>query len=92
MLSHGGSAPVAEAARLAGATLLSGPAGGVAGGHRTAMDLRRRQYHPFDMGGASTDISIVRSGERPVSSERAHGGHKVALPSLDIVTLGAGGG
>jgi N-methylhydantoinase A len=92
MLSHGGVAPVAEAARLAGATLLSGPAGGVAGAHRAAMDLRALDIIPFDMGGTSTDISIIRGGERPVSSERAVAGHKIALPSLDIVTLGAGGG
>ena len=92
MLSHGGVASVAEAVRLAGATLLSGPAGGVAAAHRTAADLRVENIIPFDMGGTSTDISIVRNGERPVSSERAIAGHKVALPSLDIVTLGAGGG
>jgi N-methylhydantoinase A len=44
------------------------------------------------MGGTSTDIAIVRKGERPVSSERAIAGHKIALPSLDIISLGAGGG
>jgi N-methylhydantoinase A len=92
MLSHGGVAPVAEAVRLAGATLLSGPAGGVAAAHRAAQDLQAGNVIPFDMGGTSTDISIVRGGERPVSSERAIAGHKIALPSLDIVTLGAGGG
>ena len=91
MLSHGGVASVAEAVRLAGATLLSGPAGGVAAAHRAAEDLAGNVI-PFDMGGTSTDISIVRNGERPVSSERAIAGHKIALPSLDIVTLGAGGG
>src|SRR5262245_53333982 len=91
MLSHGGVASVAEAVRLAGATLLSGPAGGVAAAHRAAQDLAGNVI-PFDMGGTSTDISIVRNGERPVSSERAIAGHKIALPSLDIVTLGAGGG
>jgi N-methylhydantoinase A len=92
MLSHGGMASVAEAVRLAGATLLSGPAGGVAAAHRAASDLRTGNLIPFDMGGTSTDISIVRNAERPVSSERAVAGHKIALPSLDIVTLGAGGG
>jgi N-methylhydantoinase A len=91
MLSHGGVASVAEAVRLAGATLLSGPAGGVAAAHRAAQDLAGNVI-PFDMGGTSTDISIVRNGERPVSSERAIAGHRIALPSLDIVTLGAGGG
>ena len=69
-----------------------GPAGGVAAAHRAAQDLRTGNLIPFDMGGTSTDISIVRNGERPVSSERAIAGHKIALPSLDIVTLGAGGG
>ena len=92
MLSHGGVASVAEAVRLAGATLLSGPAGGVAAAHRAAQIFATGNVIPFDMGGTSTDISIVRNGERPVSSERAIAGHKVALPSLDIVTLGAGGG
>ena len=92
MLSHGGLASVEEAVRLAGATLLSGPAGGVAAAQRAASDMQLGNTIPFDMGGTSTDISIVRNGERPVSSHRDIGGHKVSLPSLDIITLGAGGG
>lgn len=92
MLSHGGVATVAEAVRLAGATLLSGPAGGVAAAVRAAQDPGLENLIPFDMGGTSTDISIVRRGERQVAAERTIAGHRIAVPSLDIVTLGAGGG
>lgn len=56
ILSHGGMAPVEEAARLAAGTVLSGPAGGIAGARRCAELLRTPDLVPFDMGGTSTDI------------------------------------
>jgi hypothetical protein len=46
----------------------------------------------FDMGGTSTDISIILGGERPLTSARGLAGERIALPSLDIASIGAGGG
>ena len=92
MLSHGGVAPVEEAVRIAAATVLSGPAGGVAGARRVAAMLGAPDLIPFDMGGTSTDISLISGGEASLSAERPIANERIALPSLDIVTLGAGGG
>lgn len=92
MQSHGGVAPVAEAARLAAGAILSGPAGGIAGSRYASRLLDQRDLISFDMGGTSTDISLLEGGEPHLSGDRSVGGHKVGLPSIDIHTLGAGGG
>jgi N-methylhydantoinase A len=92
MQSHGGVAPIVEASRLAAGAVLSGPAGGVAASRYCARLLGAGDLIPFDMGGTSTDISLVEGGEAPLAIDRAVAGHRVALPSLDIVSIGAGGG
>ena len=46
----------------------------------------------FDMGGTSTDIALLERGEPHLTGDKAVGGNKVALPSIDIHPLGAGGG
>ena len=92
MQSHGGVVPIDEAVRLAAGAVLSGPAGGVAGSRYCARLLGTDDLIPFDMGGTSTDISLVVGGRAPLAADRGVAGHRVALPSLDIVSLGAGGG
>jgi N-methylhydantoinase A len=92
MLSHGGVASAAEAARLAAGTALSGPAGGVAAAVALAKAGLVRDLITFDMGGTSTDIALVQDGAPTLSPGRAVGDVRIALPGLDIVTLGAGGG
>ncbi len=92
MQSHGGVAPIAEAGRLAAGAVLSGPAGGVAASGYCARLLGTGDLIPFDMGGTSTDISLVVKGEAQLAIDRTVAGHRVALPSLDIVSIGAGGG
>ncbi|MBI3456055.1 MAG: hydantoinase/oxoprolinase family protein [Candidatus Rokubacteria bacterium] len=92
MQSHGGVAPIAEAVRLAAGAVLSGPAGGVAGSRYGARLLGEGNLIPFDMGGTSTDISLIVNGEPQLAVDRAAAGQRVSLPSLDIVSLGAGGG
>ncbi len=92
ILSHGGVTPVSEAVRLAAGTVLSGPAGGVSGGRHSARLMDVQDLIPFDMGGTSSDISMIVNGEATLSANRAVANERVALPSLDIVTLGAGGG
>lgn len=91
-LSHGGVAPIVEAIRLAAGTVLSGPAGGLAGARHASGVMDVGDLIPFDMGGTSTDISLIVDGETTLSSDRVVAGERIALSSLDIVTLGAGGG
>ncbi|MBR0667134.1 hydantoinase/oxoprolinase family protein [Roseomonas hellenica] len=92
ILSHGGVAPVEEAARLAAGTALSGPAGGVAAGVALARQGLGQDLVTFDVGGTSTDIALIEGGEAALGRGREVGGERIALESLDIVTLGAGGG
>ncbi|WP_291298438.1 hydantoinase/oxoprolinase family protein [Elioraea sp.] len=90
--SHGGVATVADAVRLAAGAVLSGPAGGVAGAAHVARLTGVGDLIPFDMGGTSTDISLVTAGEAAISSDRKLAGQRVGLQSLDIASIGAGGG
>ena len=92
MQSHGGVAPIKESARLAAGSVLSGPAGGLAAGRYAARLLEDGNLITFDMGGTSTDIALLQRGEPQLTGEKTVGIAKVALPSLDIHTLGAGGG
>ena len=92
MQSHGGVAPVTESTRLAAGAVLSGPAGGIAGSRYAARLLGEGNLITFDMGGTSTDIALLVDGEPQLTGDKAVAGSKVALPSLDIHTLGAGGG
>ena len=81
-----------KSARLAAGAVLSGPAGGVAGSRYATQLLGSDNLIPFDMGGTSTDICLIVDGEPALVSGRGIGGHRLALNSLDIVSLGAGGG
>jgi N-methylhydantoinase A len=92
MQSHGGVVPIGEAVRMAAGAVLSGPAGGVAGSRYCARLLGEGNLIPFDMGGTSTDISLIVRGQPQLAADRGVAGHRVALPSLDIASLGAGGG
>ncbi len=90
--SHGGVAPIAEAGRLAAGGVLSGPAGGVAGSVYAARLTGEQNLIPFDMGGTSTDISLIVDGAAALAAGRRVGGRRIALNSLDIASIGAGGG
>src|SRR5919201_99281 len=92
MQSHGGVAPIRESARLAAGAVLSGPAGGIAAGRYASRLLGDGSLITFDMGGTSTDIALMQGGVPQLTGEKTVGIAKVALPSLDIHTLGAGGG
>ena len=92
MQSHGGLATVADAIRLAAGGVLSGPAGGVAAARHASGILGHGNLIAFDMGGTSTDMSLIVEGEAAVSTDRRVAGHRVALHSLDIASIGAGGG
>ena len=92
ILSHGGMAPVEEASRLAAGTVLSGPAGGISGSRRCADLLGLPDLVPFDMGGTSTDISLISEGRAALSADGMLAGQRIALRSLDIASIAAGGG
>jgi N-methylhydantoinase A len=90
--SHGGVAPIEESGRLAAGAVLSGPAGGVAGSVHAARLIDEGDLIPFDMGGTSTDISLIVDGRPSLATSRRVAGHTIALNSLDIASIGAGGG
>jgi N-methylhydantoinase A len=92
VLSHGGMAPVEEASRLAAGTVLSGPAGGMSGGRRCSDLVDMPDLVPFDMGGTSTDISLISGGQASLSADGMLAGQRIALRSLDIASIAAGGG
>ena len=88
MLSSGGTASAGTAARHASWTVLSGPAGGAVGAARMA----NADAVGLDMGGTSCDVSLVVGGAAAVGSGREVGGRALALPMVDVHTVGAGGG
>lgn len=92
MTSAGGLTPVAGASRLPASLLLSGPAGGVRAGGAYAAACGWPDAVTFDMGGTSTDVALVLGGEPQPAAERSVAGYPIRLPSLDVHTIGAGGG
>ncbi|MGH7471164.1 MAG: hydantoinase/oxoprolinase family protein, partial [Longimicrobiales bacterium] len=91
MGSGGGAIPVSAARREPVQTVLSGPAGGVAGALTVARQSGFDRIVTFDMGGTSTDASIC-PGRILHSREWSIDGLPVAIPVIDINTVGAGGG
>jgi N-methylhydantoinase A/oxoprolinase/acetone carboxylase beta subunit len=92
LTSAGGLVPVDGAADLPAALLLSGPAGGVLAGAAAAVANGFPDAVTFDMGGTSTDVCLVLDGRPAPAGQRSVGGYPVRLPSLDVHTIGAGGG
>jgi len=92
MTSAGGLLPAAEAAELPAALLLSGPAGGVRAGAAAAAANGFADAVTFDMGGTSTDVCLILDGAPAPAAQREVGGFTVRFPSLDVHTIGAGGG
>ncbi len=92
MTSAGGLLPLDDAAEIPAALLLSGPAGGVRAGAEAAMANGFADAVTFDMGGTSTDVCLVLDGQPAPAAQREVGGFTVRFPSLDIHTIGAGGG
>ena len=92
MGSHGGVLPDKVAASQPARLLLSGPAGGVMAA--AALGLRENLSHlfTFDMGGTSTDVGAIVDGRPLRRSSFEISGLTVGLPTIDVVTVGAGGG
>jgi N-methylhydantoinase A len=91
MQSSGGITALSAAAREPVRTVLSGPAGGVVGAAATARRSGFERIIAFDMGGTSTDVSLVE-GEIRLATDAHIAGLPLSVPTLDIHTVGAGGG
>lgn len=105
MQSNGGIISVDEARKAGVRCIVSGPAGGIVGASnitRSMLAIGDHENHltltpgdlkliTFDMGGTSTDVSLV-DGKPTVTTESIVGGFPVGVPMLDVHTIGAGGG
>jgi len=92
MQSNGGAVSPGAVRRIPINTFFSGPAGGVIGSVGLGRQLTIGNLITFDMGGTSTDVCLIRNGEPAKKSERTMGGFPVRTRTLDIHTIGAGGG
>jgi len=92
MRSSGGVATPAEAAAHPATILVSGPAAGVIGAARIAALAGIEDAVAFDMGGTSTDVCLIAGGQAERASERSVDGLPIHLPTVDLHTVGAGGG
>jgi N-methylhydantoinase A len=92
MQSNGGAVSPAAVRKLPVNTFFSGPAGGVIGSVGLSGHLGLANLITFDMGGTSTDVCLIRDGEPAKKSERQMGGFPVRTRTIDIHTIGAGGG
>jgi N-methylhydantoinase A len=91
MQSSGGITSLSSAAREPVRTVLSGPAGGVVGAAASARLSGIQRIIAFDMGGTSTDVSLV-DGSPTTATDAQIAGLPISVPMLDIHTVGAGGG
>jgi N-methylhydantoinase A len=92
MQSSGGLIDASRAGAHAALTVLSGPAGGVAGALLLAELAGEPRVLCFDMGGTSCDVCLIDDYEVAETAERSIAGRPLSLPALDIHTVGAGGG
>lgn len=90
--SAGGMMTAERARLLPLATVMSGPAAGVAATARLARRFGLERAVSLDMGGTSTDVCLLRNGIPATARDRRLGGHVVRLPSVAVESVGAGGG
>ena len=91
MQSAGGTIAAELAGQQAVHMLLSGPAGGLAAAKYMGDITSQQRLLTFDMGGTSTDVAMI-DGELQLSNEGEIAGYPVAIPMVDMHTIGAGGG
>ncbi|MBT5541827.1 MAG: hydantoinase/oxoprolinase family protein [Gammaproteobacteria bacterium] len=90
--SDGGLASAKASSDSPVSLLMSGPAGGVSGAIWIAKQAGYENLLTFDMGGTSTDVSLVKDGKAEQSRETSVGDVTVRASSVDVRTVGAGGG
>nr|WP_049888756.1 hydantoinase/oxoprolinase family protein [Natronococcus occultus] len=92
MQANGGIADPETVREHAVTTTLSGPAAGVVGAAATVDDADLEGLVTFDMGGTSSDVSLVRDGEAERTTDAEIDGLPIRTPMVDVNTVGAGGG
>jgi N-methylhydantoinase A len=96
MQSNGGTADAEIVRKRAVTTVLSGPAAGVVGAKASAERAISEQdlkgFVTFDMGGTSSDVSLIRDGDIARTTDAEIDGHPIGIPMVDIETVGSGGG
>ncbi len=90
--SDGGLMSVKRASESPVHTMMSGPAGGVSGAAFVATLAGHENALGFDMGGTSTDVSLIQNGEPLISRETSLGYYPIKVPSVEVHSVGAGGG
>jgi len=91
MQSAGNTIAAEHAGEQAVHMLLSGPAGGLAAAHYLGQQTNQPQMLTFDMGGTSTDVALIEDTIK-LTNESKIAGYPVAVPMVDMHTIGAGGG
>ncbi len=92
MHGNGGIAGIRQASRHGVQALLSGPASGVVAGARLGQGSGFRNVITVDMGGTSFDVCLVQDGRPKIGTDQWISRYRVAVPFIDIHTIGAGGG
>ena len=90
--SNGGLLTIETASRFPVRTCVSGPAAGVIGAAAIGAEAGFADLVTFDVGGTSTDVSLVEAGRPAFTAERIVAGYPVRVPMVDIQVIGAGGG
>ena len=92
MKSNGGMMSAAEARALPVHTLLSGPAAGVTGARMLGEFLKLERILTLDMGGTSTDVSLIEGGRPMITAQAEVGEFPILMPATAVEAMGAGGG
>ena len=93
MNGNGGTVSSQDVAREAAKTVMSGPASGVIAALHTGQAAGLDHLITYDMGGTSTDVSVIRAGKPSVSNEiEIEYAMPIHVPMIDVRTVGAGGG
>jgi N-methylhydantoinase A len=96
MQSNGGVASADTVRNNAVTTAMSGPAAGVVGANASAGEVADerglRGLVTFDMGGTSSDVSLVRGDDAERTTDAEINGRPVRTPMVDVTTVGSGGG
>jgi N-methylhydantoinase A len=90
--SNGGLMAIPTAARFPVRTCVSGPAAGVIGAAAIGVAAGFPDLVTFDVGGTSTDVSLIEAGHPAFTAQRMVAGYPVRVPMIDIEAIGAGGG
>ena len=90
--SNGGLLSIRAAAEAPVRTVLSGPSAGVVGAAYTARQASIPDIITLDMGGTSTDVSLLRNAQPSMEAGQRIAGYPIRVPTIAIHTIGAGGG